>query len=72
MSAAPQDLAAPRDFDVPVSLADRAYLAGILRHNECRPPTAPERRQLEAWFNDGRHAEPEESDSPAWLGFDYR
>lgn len=27
MSAAPQNLAAPRDFDVPVSLADRAYLA---------------------------------------------
>jgi hypothetical protein len=48
-----------RTTDYPALESDRAYLAGILRHNECRPPTAPERRQLEAWFNDGRHAEPE-------------
>ena len=38
---------------------DRRHLAAVLRRHDCRAPTRAERRRLEAWFNDGRHAEPE-------------
>jgi hypothetical protein len=47
----------PTDFDA--YEPDRRHLAAVLRRHDCRAPTKAERRRLEAWFNDGRHAEPE-------------
>jgi len=47
----------PTDFDA--FEPDRRHLQAILRRHDCRAPTTAERRRLEAWFNDGRHAEPE-------------
>jgi hypothetical protein len=38
---------------------DRRHIASVLRRHDCRAPTRTERNRLEAWFNDGRHAEPE-------------
>jgi hypothetical protein len=44
----------PTDFDA--FEPDRRHLQAILRRHDCRAPTTAERRRLEAWFNDGRHA----------------
>ena len=38
---------------------DRRHIASALRRHDCRMPTRAEWSRLEAWFNDGRHAEPE-------------
>lgn len=47
----------PTDYDA--FEPDRRHIAAVLSRHDCRMPTRAERRRLEAWFNDGRHAEPE-------------
>jgi hypothetical protein len=38
---------------------DRRHIAAVFGRHDCRAPSRTERSRLEAWFNDGRHAEPE-------------
>ena len=38
---------------------DLRWLRPVMARAGCRPPTGQERRQLEAWWNGGRHTEPE-------------